>query len=130
MRLQAEIERERETRRERQRDVREERRREKEADRERRRDEDRKRRDEDERRRADRELQMHTLILKNAVEKDFLAKTPRAQYPVGALRTYSKAKIHPFSEDTNHTHFIQTLVFPWRLCVFAVEVLFQLRFLG
>ena len=55
MRLQAEIERERETRRERQRDVREERRREKEADRERRRDEDRKRRDEDERRRADRE---------------------------------------------------------------------------
>jgi hypothetical protein len=56
--------------------------------------------------------------------------------PVGALRTYSKAKIHPFGEDTNHTHFIQTLVFPmcpngvWRLCVFAVEVLFQLRFLG
>ena len=106
MRLQAEIERERETRRERQRDVREERRREKESDRERRRDEDRKRRDEDERRRADRELQMHTLILKNAVEKDFLAKTPRAQ------RTYSKAKIHPFGEDTNHTHFVQTLVFP------------------
>ena len=63
MRLQAEIERERETRRERQRDVREERRREKEADRERRRDEDRKRRDEDERRRADRELQMHTLMV-------------------------------------------------------------------
>jgi hypothetical protein len=62
--------------------------------------------------------------LKNAVEKDFLAKTPRAQ------RTYSKAKIHPFGEDTNHTHFIQTLFFPWRLCVFAVEVLFQLRFLG
>jgi hypothetical protein len=63
MRLTAEIERERETRRERQRDVREERRREKEADRERRRDEDRKRRDEDERRRADRELQMHTLMV-------------------------------------------------------------------
>ena len=63
MRITAEIERERETRRERQRDVREERRREKEADRERRRDEDRKRRDEDERRRADRELQMHTLMV-------------------------------------------------------------------
>ncbi len=63
MRITAEIERERETRRERQRDVREEHRREKEADRERRRDEDRKRRDEDERRRADRELQMHTLMV-------------------------------------------------------------------
>jgi hypothetical protein len=63
MRLQAEMERERETRRERQRDVLEERRREKEADRDRRRDEDRKRRDEDERRRADRELQMHTLMV-------------------------------------------------------------------
>ena len=44
--------------------------------------------------------------LKNAVERAFLAKTPRAQ------RTYSKAKIHPFGEDTNHTHFVQTLVFP------------------
>lgn len=63
MRITAEIERERETRRERQRDVREERRREKETDRERRRDEDRKRRDEDERRRADREFQMHTLMV-------------------------------------------------------------------
>jgi hypothetical protein len=63
MRLQAEMECERETRREWHRDVREERRRDKEADHERRRDEDHECRDEDERRRADRELPMHTLMM-------------------------------------------------------------------
>jgi hypothetical protein len=63
MRLQSDMERERETRRERQREIREERRREKEVERERRRDEDRKRREEEDRRRSDRELQMHTLMV-------------------------------------------------------------------
>jgi hypothetical protein len=64
------------------------------------------------------------LILENAVKNHFTAKPPRAQ------RTYSKDNAHLFGVDTNQTHFIQALAFPWRLCVFAVEVLFQLRFLG
>lgn len=63
MRLTAEMERERESRRERHRDAREERRREKEVDRERRRDEDRKRRDEDDRRRAERDAQTQTMMM-------------------------------------------------------------------
>ena len=56
------------------------------------------------------------VTLKIAVEKAFLAKTPVPQ------RTYSKAKIHPFGEAIGHLGFIQTLAFPWPLCVFAVEV--------
>ena len=44
-------------------------------------------------------------ILENAVENNFTAKTPRAQYPVGALRTYSKDKIHPIGEDQERIHF-------------------------
>lgn len=63
LRLQSEVDRERDTRRERQREGREERRRDRELDRERKREEERKRRDEDERRRSDRELQMHTLMV-------------------------------------------------------------------
>ena len=53
------------------------------------------------------------MIPKNEVEIAFLAKTPRAQYPVGAFRTYSKAKIHPFGEDTNHTHFFSNSCFSY-----------------
>lgn len=63
MRLQAEMERERDGRRERLREQREERRREREAERERRREEDRRRRDEEDRRRADREMQMQTMMV-------------------------------------------------------------------
>ncbi len=63
MRLQSELERERETRRERQREVREERRRERDVERERRKEEDRKRRDDDERRRADRDAQTQTMMM-------------------------------------------------------------------
>jgi hypothetical protein len=63
MRLQAEVERERDVRRERLREQRDERRREREAERERRRDEDRRRRDEEDRRRGDRETQMQTMMV-------------------------------------------------------------------
>lgn len=63
MRLQSELERERETRRERQREVREERRRERDVERERRKEEDHKRRDDDERRRADRDAQTQTMMM-------------------------------------------------------------------
>ncbi len=63
MRLQAEVERERDGRRERLREQREERRREREGERERRREEERRRRDEDDRRRADREMQMQTMMV-------------------------------------------------------------------
>jgi hypothetical protein len=63
MRLQSDLEREREIRRERQRELREERRREKETERERRREDERKRRDEEDRRRTERELHMHTLMV-------------------------------------------------------------------
>lgn len=63
MRLQAEMERERDGRRERLREQREERRREREADRERRREEERRRRDEEDRHRADREMQMQTMMV-------------------------------------------------------------------
>jgi hypothetical protein len=71
--------------------------------------------------------------LENAVENHFTAKTPRAQ------RTYSRDKTHPIGEDLEHTRFHSNPCFSYvpqrgiaslRLCVFAVEVLFQLRFLG
>ena len=39
------------------------------------------------------------MILENAVENHFTAKTPRAQ------RTYNRDKIHPIGEDQEHTRF-------------------------
>jgi len=63
LRLQAEMDREREARRERRREEREERRREREADRDRRREEERKERQAEEARRADREAQTHALMV-------------------------------------------------------------------
>ncbi len=57
--------------------------------------------------------------LKNAVERAFLAKTPRAQ------RTYSKNKSHPFGpfgEAIDHLDFDSNLCISWRLCALAVEV--------
>ena len=47
------------------------------------------------------------MSLKNAVEKAFTAKTPRAQ------RTPSKAKIHPCGEDANHPHFYSRSCFSY-----------------
>ena len=72
------------------------------------------------------------LNLKNAVEKAFTAKTPRPQYPVGALRTYSKAKIHLFGEDTNQAHFYLCSFFSLaslRLCggIFILTAFFRLN---
>lgn len=63
MRLQAEMEREREGRRDRHREQRDERRREREGERDRRRDEERRHREDDERRRAERDMQMHTMMV-------------------------------------------------------------------
>ena len=63
MRLQAELESDRESRQDRLREQREERRREREAERERRREVEQRRRDDDERRRAERDMQMHTMMV-------------------------------------------------------------------
>jgi hypothetical protein len=45
------------------------------------------------------------MILENAIENYLTAKPLRTQYPVGALRTYSKIKIHPFGEDIDDLSF-------------------------
>ncbi len=63
MRLQAELESDRESRQDRLREQREERRREREAERERRREVEQRRRDDDELRRAERDMQMHTMMV-------------------------------------------------------------------
>jgi hypothetical protein len=57
------------------------------------------------------------VILENAVENHFTAilrwgtQSPRAQYPVGAHRTYSKIKFHLFSEAIDHLDFDLNLCF-------------------
>ena len=59
------------------------------------------------------------MSLENAVENYLTAKTPRAQYPVGALRTYSRDKTHPIGEDLEHTRFHSNPCFSFaslRLC--------------
>ena len=67
--------------------------------------------------------------LEKAVENHFTAKPPRAQ------RTYKK-RDHLFNEAVDRLDFESNPCFPMcpngvlRLRVFAVEVLFQLRFLG
>ena len=53
------------------------------------------------------------MILENAVENHFTAKTPRAQ------RTYNRDKIHPIGEDQEHTRFHSNPCFSFaslRLC--------------
>ncbi len=55
-------------------------------------------------------------ILKNAVENHFTAKPPRAQ------RTYSKDRVHWFSEAIERLNFESNPCFSWRLCAFAGEV--------
>ena len=59
------------------------------------------------------------MILENAVEDHLTAKPLRTQYPVGALRTYSKIKIHPFGEAIDHLSFYSNPCFSLaslRLC--------------
>ena len=62
-----------------------------------------------------------SVSLKNAVENHLTAKPPRAQYPVGALRTYRKIKRHLFGEAIDRLDIDSDLCFSWRLCVFAVK---------
>jgi hypothetical protein len=64
------------------------------------------------------------LNVEKAVENHFTAKPPRAQ------RTCSKDKFFRLVKKMITRVLIQTLAFLWRLRVFAVEVLFQLRFLS